>query len=610
DSTTLSEQALTAARNQVRELYGPAFLPDAPRVYTKKAKGAQEAHEAIRPAGESFRTPEEIRAELDEDAFKLYDLIWKRTVASQMKDAQGQRTQMRFSVALEAPGNSDGSTLASTAVLSASGKVITFPGFLRAYVEGSDDPEAELEEQERILPDLQVGDRVSATETWAKEHTTQPPARYTEASLVKELEDRGIGRPSTYASIIQTIQDRGYVWKKGGALVPTFTAFAVTNLLEQHFGELVDYEFTARMEGDLDEISHGEKNAEPWLEHFFFGVNGRPQGATGARRGTLSEVGLKDRIEGSVEEIDARRICSMPIGKTADGQELVARVGRYGPYLQVGDGDQRANLPDELEPDELNLESALRLIAQAGLANRSLGQHPETGQPVYLKTGRYGPYVQLGDPELTPKGNIKKGVKPKMSSLFPGMSLESLTLDDAVYLLSFPRTVGVNPDTGGTITAQDGQYGPYLTMETDDGKRDSRSLENHDQLRNITLDEAVAIFRQPKQRGRNRVQRSDLAELGTSPVTGKPIQVKTGRFGPYVTDGQVNATIPSNRDPAKLTHDDALELIAQREERMREQGKDPRPGAKKTLPVKKAASKLSTRDDDDGESSSGKAGRG
>ena len=590
DSTTLSQEAISAARKQVTELYGADYLPPEPRTYATKAKGAQEAHEAIRPAGETFRTPEQVKSELDEDAFRLYELIWKRTMASQMKDATGQRTQIRFAIEPTAQGEVDGTRLASRAVFTASGKVITFPGFLRAYVEGSDDPEQELEEKEKILPDLKVGEQLPAKAAESASHRTQPPARFTEASLVKELEERGIGRPSTYASIIQTIQDRGYVWKKGGALVPTFTAFAVTNLLEKHFSELVDYEFTARMEGDLDAISHGDKKPIPYLTQFYFGKNGKDEGAAKPDgKGALPDVGLKVKIGSGVEDIDPREICTLPLGTTQSGELIAARVGRYGPYLQVGDSDRRANLPEEVAPDELDAHKALEILEQADQANRPLGTDPETNKPVYVKTGRYGPYVQLGDPELTPKGNIKKGSKPKMASLFPGMSPGSLTLEEALFLLSFPKVLGKHPDTGADVVVQDGQFGPYVSMEVD-GKRETRSLEGHAQLVSITLDEAVELLRQPKARGRQRAQQGPIATLGTSSVTSNPIEVRTGRFGPYVTDGEVNATIPSTRDPAKISLDDALELIAQREERMRAQGKDPRP-KKKAAPERKAAAK-------------------
>ena len=596
DSTNLSEEAINAARNLVTELYGEEYLPDAPRSYVKKVKGAQEAHEAIRPAGDTFRTPESLKEELDDEMVRLYELIWMRTVACQMKDANGERTQVRLQTEVSETLAGTAGIPAGKATLSASGKVILFPGFLRAYVEGSDDPDAELGDKEKVLAPLEVGDKLPSISIEAKEHHTQPPARFTEASLVKELEELGIGRPSTYASIIQTVQDRGYVWKKGSALVPTLTAFAVVRLLENHFGELVDYAFTARMEGDLDNISAGDQKATPWLAAFYFGEKGKPANDDeDISDGPLAKIGLKNKIGVGVEGIDARGISSMPIGEV-DGEEVMARVGRYGPYLQVGDTDQRANLPDDTEPDGLNSEKAAELLRIAALANRELGTHPDTGETVFLKSGRYGPYVQLGEPELTAKGNIKKGTKPRMSSLFPEMNIETLTLDEAVFLLSFPKMIGEHPLHKAEIWVQDGQFGPYMTMEVD-GKKDSRSLEGHEQMKNMTLDEAVKIYSQPKQRGRRQAQ-GPLAELGESPVTKVQITVRDGRFGPYVTDGQVNATIPSGRDPKKITFDDALELIAQREERMRNDGKDPRPPKKekaaKKAPAKKAASKKKT----------------
>ncbi len=595
DSTTLSQEALSAARSQIEELYGKEYVPSEPRTYSKKVKGAQEAHEAIRPAGKTFRMPDELKSELDDEAFKLYELIWKRTVACQMKDAKGERTSVRIHVDVDkALSDKAGVDIEGKALFTVSGKVITFPGFLRAYVEGSDDPDAELEDKEKILPPVKKGDILKIDGLEAKKSTTQPPARFTEASLVKELEARGIGRPSTYASIIQTIQDRGYVWKKSGALVPTLTAFAVVRLLEQHFEDLVDYAFTAKMESDLDEISNGEKESKPWLEKFYWGAKGK--GHKTDKTGPLMEVGLHNMIGTGVEDIDARGICSMPIGENDNGELIEARVGRYGPYLQVGDTDTRANLPEDLPPDELDVKEAQRLLHQAAVANRQLGVHPETGQPVYLKSGRYGPYVQLGDPELTPKGNIKKGSKPRMSSLFPEMDIETLTLDEAVFLLSFPKNLGDHPEHGVPILAQDGQFGPYISMQLTEEKRDSRSLEGgHEQLKNITLDEAVKLFAEPRKRGRRQAA-GPMAELGTSPVTGKEITVRNGRFGPYVTDGEVNATIPTVRDPMKITFDDALELIATRESKMRDQGKDPRPKKKdasaKAAPTKKAAKKV------------------
>ena len=563
DSTTLSSQALNAARSQVAELYGDEYLPDAPRVYKGKSKNAQEAHEAIRPAGESFRTPKSLAGKLDPDALKLYELIWKRTVASQMKDAHGQRTTIR----LEAPTAAHG-----RAAFTASGKVITFAGFWRAYVEGSDDPQAELEDQEKILPPLKQGALLDPREITPLAHFTQPPARYTEASLIKELEERGIGRPSTYATIIQTIQDRGYVWRKGTALVPSFTAFAVTRLLEQHLADLVDYDFTARMEDGLDTIANGEREPKPWLHGFYFGgPGGKNNGDHGA------EVGLKALIDASGEAINAREVSSVPIGNTDDGQPVILRVGRYGPYVQLGEDGQRATVPDDLPPDELTVDKALDLLKEAEKGDTVLGNDPDSGKPVYLKTGRFGPYVQLGDPELTEKGNVKRGGKPKMSSLWPSMSVDSLTLEQALLLLSFPRVVGTHPEKNEEITAQDGRYGPYLKMGSD-----TRSLGDHDKLATVSLDEAVELFNQPKAR-RGAASTAVIAELGQHPQNQAPVQVKNGRFGPYVTDGVVNATVPKGRDAASVTLEAALELLAAREQKLRDQGKDPRaPKPKRT----------------------------
>ena len=584
DSTTLSQEALNAARTQIAELFGADFLPAEPRVYANKVKGAQEAHEAIRPAGDSFKTPESVKGELDDDAFRLYDLIWKRTMASQMKDAFGERTQVKIAVDVPATVGAD---VAGRALFSASGKVIQFAGFLRAYVEGADDPDAELEDQERVLPALDQGDRLRATALEAKQSRTQPPARYTEASLVKELEDRGIGRPSTYASIIQTIQDRGYVFKKGNALVPTFTAFAVINLLEQHFGELVDYAFTAKMEGDLDAISSGDQEATPWLKRFYFGEVGKKK----TRDGSMNDVGLKGKVGEGVDDIDPRGICEIPLGKAADGRHVAARVGRYGPYVQIGDTPERANIPDTMPPDELTLEGALKLIETAGKGNRSLGVDPKTGKNVYIKTGRFGPYVQLGDAELNSKGKIK-GEKPRMASLWEGMSIDTLTLEQALTLLSFPKVLGQHPETKLDVVVCDGKFGPYVLMEGE-GTKETRSLESRDQLTTLTLEQAIDVLKQPKIRGLRRATGpAALKDLGKSPVTGQPILVRQGRFGAYVTDGEVNATIPSSRDPVNITLDDALEFIATREAKMREQGQEPRGAGKKKggRPIRAAAS--------------------
>ena len=455
DSVTLSDTAVAAARAQAIEMYGADSVPEQPRHYTSRVKNAQEAHEAIRPAGDTFRTPDDVRDELSGDEFRLYDLIWKRTIASEMADARGQSVQVRLGAT-----SSDG----RDAEFAAAGKTITFPGFLRAYVEGADDPEAELENQEVILPPLSEGAPLTVVVLEPKGHETQPPPRFTEATLVKALEEMGIGRPSTYASILDTIEQRGYVFKKGTALVPSFTAFAVVTLLEQHFGHLVDYDFTARMENELDDIANGDQEANPYLSRFYFG-NG--------------QVGLKEMVTERLADIDARDVNSIPIGNDTDGNEIVIRVGRYGPYLQRG--DDRASIPEDLPPDELTLEKASELLS-APSGDRVLGADAE-GTPVIARVGRYGPYVQLGDPD----GNAKQ--KPKTSSLFKSMSLETITLEDALKLLDLPRVVGVDPADGEEIAALNGRYGPYIKKGSD-----SRSLENEEQLFSITLDEALALL--------------------------------------------------------------------------------------------------------------------
>ena len=579
DSVNLSGQAIEAARRQVTLLYGPEYLPDSPRRYSSKAKGAQEAHEAIRPAGDTLQPPEVLRAELDNDTFGLYDLIWKRTVASQMRDATGLRTQVRLEADAGEPG---------TAVFQTSGKVITFPGFLRAYVEGSDDPDADLEDQERILPPLREGQQLDPTATEAKGHETQSPARYTEATLIRELEERGIGRPSTYAQIIQTIQDRGYVWKKATALVPTFVAFAVVNLLEQHFPDLIDLDFTALMESDLDEISEGRREATPWLRAFYFGSDGDGEGHTM----DIFRTGLKDTIGNGWEEIDARAISSIPLGIDDEGREVAVRVGRYGPYVQAGDSDVRADIQDDMEPDEMTLEEANRLLAEAQLGDRVIGDDPASGEHIYIKTGRFGPYVQLGeDPPRPPKGKKapKDQPKPKRSSLWPEMTMETLTIEEAIELLSYPRVVGKHPSDGTEITAQDGPNGPYLRWGTE-----SRSLTGgHEQMRSVTVDEAVTILAAPRQR-RGRTPQAPLAELGKHPDSGDEITLREGRFGPYVTDGTVNASIPKGRDPSKVTLDDAIEMLVAREEKMRAEGKDPR-AKKPSRPRRKSRPKARSR---------------
>lgn len=529
DSTSLSSSAIDAARNQVRELYGAEYLPDAPRVYASKVKNAQEAHEAIRPAGDSFRTP--AQTGLTGDQFRLYELIWMRTVASQMKDAVGNTVSVRL-----------GGRAASgeDVVFSASGRVITFHGFLKAYVEGTDHGAAK-DDQETRLPALAEGDAVSAVSISANGHETKPPARYTEATLIKELEDRTIGRPSTYASIIGTILNRGYVYKKGTALVPAWIAFSVVRLLQEHFTRLVDYEFTASMEDVLDDIAKGEKDKVTELQEFYYGSE--------------KLRGVKPLVEG-LGDIDAKELATFPVGDPEDGIQL--RVGKYGPYLE-GPGDdgtafaKRANVPDDLPPDELTVAKAKELLANPAGEEIDLGVHPETGLQVVAKNGRYGPFVT----ELLPE-DAPKSAKPRTGSLFKSMSLDTITLDDALKLLSLPRVVGTDPESGEEITAQNGRYGPYLKKGTD-----SRSLTAEDQLLTITLDEALRIYAQPKQRGRAAAA-APLKELGNDPVSGQPVVVKAGRFGEYVTDGEYNATLRKDDTVESITIERAAELLAER----------------------------------------------
>ena len=556
DSTTLSETAIRAARTQIGEKYGPAYLPDAPRTYTKKVKNAQEAHEAIRPAGDRFRTPDEVRSQVGSQEHRLYELIWQRTIASQMTDARGESVAVRLAM---------NATDGRATLFAASGKTITFPGFLRAYVEGADDPDAELEDQERILPDMSEGDRATTVDMEAKGHDTQPPARYTEASLVKRLEELGVGRPSTYAATISVIQDRGYVRKKGSALVPSFTAFAVVSLLEQHFGDLVDYALTARMEDELDHIAAGEADAEKWLSYFYFGDNG-----SAPAPGMAPAPGLK-ALTSDIGDIDARDVNSIRLGADSDGVAIVARVGRYGAYLQRG--DDTANIPDELTPDELSVEKCLELFATP--KERILGTHPDEQLPILVKNGRFGPYVQLGEHD------DETGFKPKMASLFKSMDVASLTLEEALELLSLPRTVGVDPADGEEITAQNGKFGPYIKKGTD-----SRSIESEEQLLEITLDQCLAILALPKMR-RGQTPKAPLKEVGPDPDSGKPIVVKEGRFGPYVTDGETNASLRKGDLPEELTMERALELLADR----RAKGPAPKKTVARKAPAKKSAAK-------------------
>jgi DNA topoisomerase I len=525
DSTTLSESALTAAREQASSLFGADHVPQEPRRYERKVKNAQEAHEAIRPSGDRFRTPQDVHSELSPDEHALYELIWMRTIASQMKDAAGQTVSLRMA---GESSPTDASSLSEAVEFGASGTVITFRGFLAAYEEGRDDDRVARDgDEERRLPNLEESDAVDLLTLEPQGHETSPPARYTEATLVRTLEELGIGRPSTYASILGTILDRGYVFKRGTALVPAFLAFSVVGLLEQHFGQLVDYDFTARMEDDLDRIAAGDELRAEWLRRFYFG-----DGSAGLHE-LVSDLGA----------IDAREINSLEIG---DG--IVLRVGRYGPYLER-DG-QRASVPDELAPDELTLERAEELLSQP-TGDRELGGDPETGRPIVARTGRYGPYVT----EVVPEEATEK---PRTASLFKTMSLDTVTLEDALRLLQLPRTVGVAPD-GEEVVARNGRYGPYVQK----GK-ESRSLEAEEQLFAVSLEDALALLAQPRQRRGQRTAAKPLRELGTDPVGGREIVLKEGRFGPYVTDGETNASLRKGDDPETVTLDRAVELLAER----------------------------------------------
>ena len=591
DSTTLSQSAIDAARNQARQLYGDEYVHPSPRQYTRKVKNAQEAHEAIRPAGETFATPGALHAELDSDGFRLYELIWQRTVASQMADARGTTLSLRIN------GNaSDG----REAAFAASGRTITFPGFLKAYVETVDDlAGGEADDAESRLPQLRQGQRVDATRLTADGHATNPPARYTEASLIKALEDLGIGRPSTYSSIIKTIQDRGYVYKKGTALVPSWVAFAVTGLLEQHFGRLVDYDFTAALEDELDEIANGHEQRTNWLNNFYFG------GEHGVPHSIARAGGLKKLIGVNLEGIDARGINSIRLFDDAEGRTVCVRPGKNGAYLErmvIGeDGEttpQRANVSEEITPDELTLEIAEALFAtpQEG---RVLGVDPESGHEIVARDGRYGPYVteMLPPPPddgedgvAAKKGKKPTGPKPRTGSLFASMDVATVTLEDALKLLSLPRLVGVDPANGEEITSQNGRYGPYLKRGND-----SRSLASEDQIFGITLDEALKIYAEPKRRGRQGAATPPLRELGTDGASGKPMVIKDGRFGPYVTDGETNASLRKGDEVSTITDDRASELLAERRARGPVKRTTTKVVRKKTAAKKTAAKKTAAK---------------
>ena len=615
DSTVLSGQAVAAARSQVAELYGAEYVPERPRVYASKSKGAQEAHEAIRPAGDHFRTPAQVSGELTGAQFRLYELIWKRTVASQMADAVGSTATVTVEVPLTpvAGESRDSGPTFSTAGLTASGTVITFRGFLAAYEEGrdaeryQDDAGAAAKDSKDVrLPAMIAGQELAALGAEASGHETTPPPRYTEASLVKALEEREIGRPSTYAATMSTISDRGYVDHRGQALVPTWLAFAVTRLLEENFAELVDYDFTASMERDLDRIAAGEEDRVAWLRRFYNGQGGA--GTEQAAQAAVSEVeaaaaalraqGLKGLVD-NLGEIDARAVNSIEIG-----EGITLRVGRYGPYLEDAEG-KRANVPADLAPDELTVDKARELFTRAADDGRELGVDPVSGHVIIAKDGRYGPYVTevLPEPEETAEAEATKTAKtakstkakkttkaakpkPRTASLLRSMDLSTVTLEQALDLLSLPRVVGQDPESGEDITAQNGRYGPYLKKGTD-----SRSLETEEQIFTVTLEQALEIFAQPKRRRGQAAARGPLRELGQDPATEKPVVIKDGRFGPYITDGQTNVTVPRSEDPAAISAERAFELLADK----RAKGPAKKRTTRKTTAKKTTTKKTTTK---------------
>lgn len=523
DSTTLSAEAVAGARKLIENDFGKEFLPASPRTYKTKVKNAQEAHEAIRPSGSDFATVEAVKKAVGAEAARLYELIWKRTLASQMNDAKGQRQSLEIKV--------------EDAIFKASGKTITFAGFLRAYVEGSDDPEAELADQEKILPNLKESENIDTVEIQELSHETQAPPRFTEGSLIKELEKRGIGRPSTWASIVDLVLSRNYAFKKGTALVPGFMAMAIIGFLEEYFTNLVDYSFTAGLEDDLDAISRGEANNIEYLKAFYFGEKKNP--------------GILPLVEKGEETIDPRDVCGLEIARDENDILLEVRIGKYGPFLRKA--DVNAAIPDRLSPDELNLEKATELIEIAEKGPESLGDDPETKMPVYLKTGRFGPYIQLGD-------KSEEQEKPKMASLLSTMNPTDVTLKDALGLLSLPRNLGKHPETDEDIMAANGRYGPYIQS----GK-ETRSIDlDVSSPVTISFKEAVALLKEPKRRAKRGTSKTLIKELGNHPVSEKKMQIKTGRFGPYVTDGTINASIPKGMTPEEVEVDDAVNLLEAR----------------------------------------------
>ena len=555
DSTSLAKVAVDAARELVGEEYGKDYLPEEPRTYRSTVRNAQEAHEAIRPAGNPFRLPDSLKGELAPDQFKLFELIWKRTVASQMQNARGRRV----TITVEGEGS----------VFQVSGKTIDFPGFLRAYVEGADDPNAELADKETLLPAVEEGQAVSLKEVEPKSHTTQPPSRFSEAALTRELEQRGIGRPSTYASIIETIQTRNYVFKKGNALVPTWNAFSMVRLMEEHFPSLVDYEFTANMEGLLDSISRQEAGNIEYLEEFYFGKE---------------TPGLKGRLETKIKEVDPRAISTFPLGTPEEGEHLEVvnlRVGQYGPYLEQG--ERKASLPEDLPPDELTLESALELLKKAETGDEPLGICPDTHKPVFVKSGRFGPYVQLGLAD--------EGEKPKNAGLLKGMSVEDITLEVALKLLSLPRLVGEHPDSKEVIEAFNGRYGPYIKCGSE-----TRSLPDDVSPLDVQLEQSLFLLSQPKRRGRS-APKEPIKTFESSPITEQPIRLLEGRYGPYVTDGETNASLPKGTETETVTFEQALQLLAERAAKgpSRKKKKTKKKATKKKSAKKKATKKKSAK---------------
>ena len=565
DSTTLSQSALDAARSQIAERFGPEYVPDSPRSYSNKVKNAQEAHEAIRPAGDTFKTPEQVAGELSAPELRVYELIWKRTVASQMTDALGETLTLRLGV---------DSSAGERATFTTSGTTLTHLGFTKVYEEGTDEAaekkKATDKKKEQRLPALNEGDSAHLDTLVVAGHDTQPPARYTEASLVKRLEELGVGRPSTYASIMGTIQARGYAWKKGSALVPSYLAFAVITLLEQHFPDLVDYAFTARMEDDLDSIANGSTDRVPWLSEFYFGEE---EGS-----------GLRDKVNDRLGDIDARAVNSIPLGADSNGEPIVARVGKFGPYLERGEDTK--SIPDDIPPDELDAKRAEEILAVPDLIK--LGDHPETGLPVSVRDGKFGPYVQMGEmPEE------KNGEKPQTSSLFEEMDMGTVDLDTAVQLLRIPRILGVDPADGIEIVAHNGPYGPYIRKEpAEEGKRaDTRSFTEEEKLLSMTLDEAIKMFAEPKRRRGQRAAAGPLKELGVDPTTDKSVEVKSGRFGEYVTDGEINASLTVNDSVERIDITRASELLAIRRRKLELDPPKPKKSAKKKAAKKKPAKK-------------------